>query len=348
MRNRIKVMQPVMPTRAAILRYLSISYDMSWFSNNGPCVTLLEKITGGVTVANATLGLELASKYAFRKNKVRIPAFTFPATATALMRSGFLPVLCDVDDDWKLKNIDQQSLPVCPFGCPVEGPLVDAAGAWGNSIKSDRVYSFHATKTMPAGEGGLVVGSIAESVKRDANFGFGDQVVETVGTNAKMSEFHAATALASLDIFESTSRRRMYMESRYRANLDGVVEFQNRPRGIYAIFPILVGDAQKMQHELFEKYEIETRRWYVPTLEHHPAFAGLPKEGKLKKCAELNKRLLCLPFHLNLTDEEVDYVCERVIECVLRGNGIRPSRVVQNTQVGEHSGQNNGGRELQN
>jgi dTDP-4-amino-4,6-dideoxygalactose transaminase len=271
---------------------------------------------GGVSVASATVGLELAAKCIF-KRRVRIPAFTFVATATALLRAGLEPVLCDVDETWALKDVDDQSLSVCPFGAAVRpGGLVDAAAGWGNQTEGTRVFSLHATKSLPAGEGGLVCGppELLARIRRLSNFGlevtpFVHGIVNEAGTNAKLSEYHAAVALASLDRWEVTAAKRRRLHDEYSLRLANYFERQPRPPGVYTTFPILVPNAAGVAREMSAK-GIETRRWYTPTLERHPAFRGLPVEGDLKNCRRLNDELLCLPFHNEMTPNDVDQVCE--------------------------------------
>jgi dTDP-4-amino-4,6-dideoxygalactose transaminase len=312
----VKVLVPDVPTADEIMPYLRKIDENKWYSNTGPLVKELESRMGGVTVSSATLGLELAAKVTFKKLRVRIPAFTFVATATALLRAGFQPVLCDVGDYWSLKDIDDQSLPVCPFGAGVTaGGLVDAASAWGNQHHGNRVFSLHATKALPAGEGGLVCGNseLLERVRRLANFGlepdrYAHGIVTEAGTNAKLSEYHAAVALAALDRWPKTAAIRRRLHALYVERLPEI-ERQPRAEGVYTTFPILVKDAAEIARLMAEK-GIETRRWYTPTLERHPAFANLPREGGLKNCQRLNDELLCLPFHAGITESDVDQVCE--------------------------------------
>lgn len=313
---RLKVLVPDVPDADAILPYLRRIDASKWYSNGGPLVQELERRTGGVAVSSATTGLELAASLYFKRRRVRVPAFTFAASVTALLRAGLDPVLCDVGEDWALPDPDEQSLNVCPFGAPVAGHgLIDAASAMGNQGYGTRVYSMHATKALPAGEGGLVVGDaeLMARVRKLANFGlevtpFAHGIVTEPGTNAKLSEYHAAVALASLDRWHDTVRWRRQLARAYEERL-GDIESQPRPMDcVYTTMPVLVRDADAVARLMAER-GIETRRWYTPTMERHPAFKGLPVDGPLKVCKRLNNMLLCLPFHravLPMVDEVVD------------------------------------------
>lgn len=317
----IKVLVPDVPTADDLLPYLRRIDAARWYSNSGPLVQELEARMGGVSVSSATLGLELAARCLFDwRRRVRVPAFTFAATATAVMRAGFEPILCDVGPDWSLIDpAEKQSLNVCPFGAPVSGgTLIDAASAWGNQTDGVRVYSLHATKSLPAGEGGIVCGppELLERVRKLACFGFDRTahthgVVAEVGTNAKLSEYHAAVALAALDRWPETVAWRRALDAAYRERLAGVVDCQRRQEGVYTTFPVLVRDADAVAARMTGK-GIETRRWYTPTLNRHPALQWLKTEGQLPNTATLNDSLLCLPFHRGITVADVDHICDRL------------------------------------
>src|SRR5207237_4206085 len=80
-----------------------------------------------------------------------------------------------------------------------------------------QAYSFHATKTLPAVEGGAVVASdvrLLAEVRRLRNHGIAsDPLASAPGFNAKMSELHAAVGLRSLQGLEAVlARRREYAE----------------------------------------------------------------------------------------------------------------------------------------
>ncbi len=312
----LNVLVPNVPKVEQLIPFLKVADEARMYSNGGALAQRLEKKLGGAVVSSCTTGLELAIPHVFKRKKIRIPAFTFVATATAVIRAGYEPVFCDVDPyTWLMADIDEQSLPVCAFGNPVEGPLVDAASAWGNPMTSNRVYSMHATKVIPAGEGGLVCGddSLLDHIRLSRNFGLQDGVSVVAGTNAKMSEYHCAVALAALDAFAVIDGRRKEMDARYRRNLEDVVQFQKRPVGTYNVFPILIRNAEMVRVELL-KHKIETRRWYAPIMPNHPAFVKYECES-LPNAIKLGDQILCLPFHTFMTDDDIDRVSELVKKC---------------------------------
>jgi dTDP-4-amino-4,6-dideoxygalactose transaminase len=67
---------------------------------------------------------------------------------------------------------------------------------------------------------------------------------------------------------------------------------------------------------------IETRRWYLPPLNRHPAFRHLPMAGlgELPVTQSLAERLLGLPFHTRLSSDDVARVV-RSLSNLLGGQG---------------------------
>lgn len=358
--RRHALLVPDMPTRQELAPYLERIDAARWYSNFGPLVRELEArlaallpapagvATRVATVANATLGLELAllSLGLPPGARVLVPALTFVASAASIVRAGLAPVICDVDPaSWMLtpgiarplvaRHGVAAVMPVSTFGCPQDPGdwdrfaaeagvpvVIDAAGAYGNQAVAARaltVFSMHATKTFAAGEGGFVAGGDAgriEQVRSLTNFGIvPGGLVNVPGTNAKLSEYHAAAGLAALDGWDARRRRRLEVHRRYLERLardcPGVRLQARPPEGVYAILPVLLPEGRDAGAvaEALAARGVETRRWYCPTLERHPAFAGCAIAGELAVARALNGRLLALPFHAFMGEAEVAEVC---------------------------------------
>jgi len=279
--------------------------------------------------------------------RVLLPALTFPATALAVARCGAEPVLGDVSaQTWMMtpaiarealarERIDAV-MPVASFGCPLPADewdefargtgvpvLVDAAAALGVQRLGKRVhwaFSLHATKPMGIGEGGLFVsadGTLAEKVRRLANFSFEHFIVQSrYGTNAKMSEYAAAVGLVQLERWPRLLQRRREVFDDYRSRLAalpqvGLQPLQAPPATLCVQLP---ADAAAVAAGL-ARSEIETRRWYLPPLNRHPAFRELRCIGpagstRLPVTEQLATSLLGLPFHSRLTSGDVATVVD--------------------------------------
>lgn len=189
----------------------------------------------GAAVSNGTMALELALRAVGvgPGQRVGVPSLGFFATAEAVHNVGAEICWLDVDDRGCLdpEDLDRHwgalaaVIPVHYMGFMVDMPAVLAvvgdefpviedacqghgaslgevpAGAWGRCA----CFSFYATKHITTAEGGAVVSDdaeIIETVKTIANHGMADRDRHQVwGTNARMSELHAALGLSQLDHF---------------------------------------------------------------------------------------------------------------------------------------------------
>ncbi|HEX8778419.1 MAG TPA: DegT/DnrJ/EryC1/StrS family aminotransferase, partial [Rhodanobacter sp.] len=65
---------------------------------------------------------------------------------------------------------------------------------------------------------------------------------------------------------------------------------------------------------------VQTRQWYCPTLDRHPAFAGFGAEP-LPVAHSLSERLLGLPFYLDITTAQIHRVCESLADVLAEAAG---------------------------
>ncbi len=357
--STIPLLVAQLPDTDALLPYLRQIDANRWYTNFGPLVRQLEQrfatsfapaLTAPtvITAASGTAGLELVlgALELPPDSSVLLPALTFVATATAVIRAGYRPLIGDVDaSSWLLTPDTARQyaathriaavMPVATFGNPQDVEawdaftvetgipvVIDAAGAYGNQRIGRHchvVFSLHATKALAAGEGGLVVShdqTMASSVRRLSNFGIdlerGNKVF-VAGENGKLSEYHAAVAHAALDQWPVMVERRRAVQSRYQHVLQQHcphLRMQRRAEnGIYPILVVLLPSGQcarDIQPELLAR-GIETRQWYCPTLDRHPAFAAYAA-GPLPIAHELAERLLGLPFFVDIDETQMQRV----------------------------------------
>ena len=320
-----------------LLEYENRLAEMTGASSaEGGCVTLSSG-TAALELGIAALGLP-------RGSRALLPAFTFPATLLAVLRCGLEPILCDVcPETWTLTpDIALASLqhrecklvvPVATFGhvLPAEGwdrfcaatgipVLIDAAAALGFQQvgrSANAAFSLHATKPLGIGEGGIFATSnedLAERVRRITNFGFErGMVTYPGGTNAKLSEYAAAVGLAQLDRWPELLNRRLSRWLKYRSalgKLPGVrvqAGFDQHPPAVVSV--TLPVDASHTASVLAAA-GIETRRWYLPPLHHHPSFAAIDRvgpngEATLPVTEDIAGHNLGLPFHTSLSDDDI-------------------------------------------
>jgi dTDP-4-amino-4,6-dideoxygalactose transaminase len=348
----IKLLVPDMPTADDLLVYLRRIDANRQYTNFGPLVRELEERlestfaadTGcrAVTFSNCTYALTLWLQALDLPlgSRVAVPALTFPATGLSILNAGLVPVLVDSDalrwvvtpeiisEIHSYKSI-AAVLAVATFGAAHDPKpwvdfsqrhgipvLIDAAGAVGNQLSAtglDVAYSLHATKTLGGGEGGFILSTNLERLKRMrqlTNFGIVPEGGGSlyVGTNAKMSEYHAAVALASLDRWPVQANLRRLLYQRYCKEIGDLLSLQEKSsEGVYSIFVGLVPSANHLTRALsgLARAGIETRRWYLPTLDQHPVFGGRTELACLGGTEAIRERLIGLPFHPFLTDRDL-------------------------------------------
>lgn len=312
------------------------------------------------TVSNATLGIELALKALNLPagSLILVPALTFVATITAIISAGHVPVVTDIDqNNWLLTpeiaaaavkaSGARAAVVVSTFGHPQNTRdwsafqkqsgiriVIDAAAAFGSQwLDADDipvVFSMHATKSLPAGEGGFIVSgdaSINALVCQMSNFGInldphaGVPVgyLSSAGTNAKLSEFHAAVGLASLDNWDRQALLRQHLYQRYRTRLEQScgpeLRWQTGPApSAPTTFCIRLGSETRRAHleMLCRAQGIATRRWYQPLLHRHAPEIGkivvLPPPHAEAVAADL----VGLPFFIDMSDAQIEAVVAAV------------------------------------
>lgn len=202
--------------------------------------------------------------------------------------------------------------------------LVDAAAAFG-SIADDGVpagrfgdvdvVSFHATKPFAIGEGGAVFSRDAElvaAIQRSINFGLdaSGRCTQMHGANGKMSELHAATALAVLDRFDGVLRERRAAAAALRREAPAGLGWQQEAeRSTWQFVPVALAGAVAL-HDAVERSRetVEVRRYYRPLHQMTP-YAELPTgAGGLGVTDRLADRVLCFPMANDLTASELEHV----------------------------------------
>ncbi|RMD58956.1 aminotransferase class I/II-fold pyridoxal phosphate-dependent enzyme [Candidatus Parcubacteria bacterium] len=311
-----------------------------------------------VTVANATSGLMLATELCRRPGGryVLMPSFTFVATPQAVRWCGLEPYFIDIrTNDWHmdeslveetLRLVGDEVAAVMPYatfgaapdvqyyrklhasGVPV---VVDAASSFGSTDETGQfgkgfpgmvVFSFHATKAFGIGEGGMVYSGDAEAaanLRRAANFGFSDErEVIMQGMNAKMSEYAAAVALATLDVFAHKVRlrrqiHRWYMRAFDERGLLGRGWAFHRARGNvpYQFVAALCPDGVRNRDvvSFLAKRGIQSRTYFDPPCHRHSYFRSC-RRTPLPITEAVSKRVISLPLWEEMSENHVDRVAD--------------------------------------
>lgn len=353
------VTKPRLPDLGRYMRYLEAAHERGRVTNFGPLhEELTERLEAylGVQnlllVANGTLALHIAYRALGLSGKIITTPFSFVATTSTLEWEGLDPAFVDIDGG--SLNLDPALLDAAPaasgivavhvYGnpCDVEAidayaaprgikVVYDAAHAFGSEIDGKSVLgwgdastlSFHATKLFHTIEGGAIIFRRREDyelARRLINFGQDDAGrIGPVGTNAKLSEYHAAAGLALLDATSDVIAERAGLVATYQRALDGWAQFQSwhpagRNNGAY--MPMLLeSEAQCLAlHERLVIDEIYTRRYFYPSL-NRLDFAG-EQAAPCPIGEDVASRILCLPLYAGLGAENALHIAERVKACL--------------------------------
>jgi dTDP-4-amino-4,6-dideoxygalactose transaminase len=280
-----------------------------------------------------------------------VPAAAFPAVPQAVWRAGCTPVAVDVEPGFL--TADPQAVKaaitkrtsgmvvVHTFGCPADVdalwtiarkagiPLIfDAATCWGITYRDRPLLSYgdvstlslHAMKLTHSVEGGAVMSTVrevADTVRRLRNFGVGPEGALRAGTNARMSELHAAVGAVVLDEADAEIRRRIRVRDWYLEGLrhiDWVQPVPFRPGAWPNVASLAVRlapdapvNAPALCAELMQ-YGVHARAYF--TGRYRPR--ELAAAGATPVADELGVRIVCLPFWGDLKEADVMRVVDAI------------------------------------
>lgn len=306
-----------------------------------------------VAVSSCTSGLMLVLRAAGLSGDVILPSFTFAATAHAVAWNGLRPAFVDIDPRTLTLSPVMATLgtgmrtsailATHTYGtpCDVEGLAAaaersgirlfyDAAHAFGSrhdgrpvgSFGDAEVFSLTPTKPVVAGEGGIIATNddeLAEACRIGREYAKEpDYDSRFVGLNARMSEFHAAVALSSLDGLDERIADRNRLAGWYREALGSTpgISFPAVRVGdvsTYKDFTILVdpeefGVGASSLAEALTAEGIDVRRYYSPPVHRmRPYRSG---GTTLPVTDDAAARVVTLPLWVGMTEEHVARVAE--------------------------------------
>ncbi|WP_235578195.1 DegT/DnrJ/EryC1/StrS family aminotransferase [Pseudorhodoferax sp. Leaf267] len=305
---------------------------------------------GTALTANGTSAIELALRLRARQGSLCLmPAFTFIASAHAVCNAGLTPYLADVDAEALVltTQIAHAALAQAPaqvaavlvvsaFGAPPDQgawaqfeadtgiPVVFDAAAAVTALdgigRQPVCVSLHATKVLGIGEGGAIFSAdTALTDEATALTGFGFRSAERVSTlrggNYRISEYAAAVGLAAMDGLPQQTAALRALTAAYASRLQHKAARLQRGAGAQWVTMTLnaIVPASQVQAvtDRMDADRIEWRRWWGLGCHRHPAFADVPR-ATLRQTDAVAPCVIGLPFHLGLTQDEID----RVVACL--------------------------------
>lgn len=359
----LPLVRPYVPGIPALASRLQSILDSGRLTNGRTVAELEERVADllGVAhvvgVASCTSGLMLVLQALDATGRVVVPSFTFAASAHAVVWAGGSPDFAEVDpatctldpaDAAALMEGASAMTATHVYGTPcrteelqalADGagiPLVyDAAHALGSKraglpigrFGAAEVFSLSPTKVVVAGEGGLVTtgdAGLAEACRLGRDYGNGgDYDCRFPGLNARMSELHAAVALASLEGLDERVAHRGALAARFVAGVAGVAGLTRAAveAGDTSTFkdltvivdPDSFGLSAVQLARALHAEGIDSRRYYSPPIHLQKAYASRwPERRALPVTEVLSTRVLSVPLWSHMTDEQIDGVSAAV------------------------------------
>jgi perosamine synthetase len=326
----------------------------------GPETSLFEQqfkdyigATSAISVGNGTLALELVWQTFIQQgrlsigDKVLLPSFTFVAVANSIVRSGLVPVFCDVDSEtWNLEaqwdNEDISAIcAVHTFGNPCDldeilylkdkGLIIveDCAEAAGAKYQGKRVgsfgdasiFSFSATKNMTTGEGGMACFSDQEDADmalllKENGFGYGKRNAWVAGHNYRLSNILCAIGIEQLKTLDARNEKRVKNANTfYKMCLEHNIPVTPQcssvdADSVYQILGVLIPpciNRDEVYEELLKK-GIEAKKYFSPAIHHQSYYVQNYPIAHLPVTDNISAHILCLPFDDKLNAEECCYM----------------------------------------
>lgn len=349
--------------------YVAEAAREAWYQGAGTFVRRFEQSFAGyvgvrhaIAVPHCTSALHLAllALGIGKGDEVIVPECSWIATAAPISQVGAQPVFADIDPTtWCIssKSIEQlitektrAVIPVGLYGLPADMLTIrkitenfkirlieDAAqslggkyaGRMSGSAADVAAFSFHGTKTLTTGEGGMFVTNDDATFER-AQFlrdhgrsraNYKNFYNTEVAYKYRMSDLQAAFGLAQLERIEQLLEKKRKIFQWYRMRLAEIpgLDLNPEPAGfensywmttvvLDASFGLTTADIRSK----FEEYGIDVRPFFHP-MSSLPAFARFPNvqeaQQRNKAAYFISPRAFNLPSALQLTETQVDRVC---------------------------------------
>ena len=359
------------------INYVADAIENGWYSKATEYCTKFENRFAeyqGVNFAvslpscTAAIHLSLLACGVGPQDEVIVPDATWIATAAPITYIGATPIFADIDrNSWCLSAesfancITPKTKAVIPVDLYGNMPdmdavievakendiqiIEDAAEAMGSEYKKRKagtfgntgVFSFHGTKTLTTGEGGMLITDNEKIYQRVLFLGDHGRKPEDkmfynseIGYKYKMSNLQASLGLAQLERIEELLSKKKMIFSWYKKRLGGLSglrlnDQQAHIKNTYWMVTVIIDKKYGLKKEsvikkLKEK-NIDSRPFFYP-LSSLPAYRDTIQARKAQNhniiSYEISPFGINLPSALNLTEEEVDFVCDVLQTYILK------------------------------
>jgi perosamine synthetase len=211
--------------------------------------------------------------------------------------------------------------------------IEDCAQAHGAQYQGQNVgsfgsgcFSFYPTKNITTGEGGIITtdnDEVSESCRLLRNHGQSSKYYHTVlGYNYRMTDIQAAIGIVQLNKLNEFNKKRIQNAEYYNKHLklDGMVtpHKEANVKHVYHQYVVKI-ENDSINRDVFMKYltdnGIGCAVHYPLPIFSQPLYRDLGYTEKIAKCpvtSDLVNRVLSLPVHPSLTEEDLKYIVETI------------------------------------
>ena len=285
-------------------------------------------------------------------DEILVPSHTAFPTIEPMLHFGAKPVFIDIDETYCLDvdlleaSITARTvciLPVHLYGHPANLDRVfeaarkhalwvieDCAQAHGARFKAKRVgslglagvFSFFPSKNLTVmGDGGCITTNdtaLAADLRMLRDHGRKSKYIhEAVGYNYRFNEIQAAVGRVELRNLDKLNEHRRRVAARYTERLSDVVKTPPEIEWAYAVYHMYVIRTERRDQlaKHLQSKGIGTGIHYPVANHQQPVvtkiYSDLPK---LPHTEAAVKEILSLPIYGELPPEDVDYVCDAILE----------------------------------
>lgn len=295
---------------------LILQEDVEQFEEN------LAKFTGvkyAVAVANGTDAITLALKaIGVNGAVIEVPGYTFKATMEAIKHSGNYPQVVDINKN-RILNTRGNCIPVHIEGtksyCPnaIMEDAAQALGSKGIGYSGTASLSFYPAKILGCfGDGGAVIThskDVADKIKLLRHH-WQTNENEEYAYNSRLDNVQAAFLNVKLQYLPEILKRREEIAEKYK-ELEGVVGLPYYQEGrVWQDYVIEVDEPIKLA-EYLKSHGIQTLGYGMT-----PPHKALNTGQTLENTEKLYSRMIRLPCNETLSNEQVEYVIEKVKDYV--------------------------------
>jgi perosamine synthetase len=366
--ERIPISGPSITDRE--IAYVTEAVSTAWYANHNAFHARFEaafadyvgrRFAIATPSCTAALHLTLAALGIGPGDEVAVPDITWIASSAPISYVGATPLFVDVDEEsWcmdaaslqraitprtkalivvdlygNMPDMDAIRAVADDRGIAVIEDAAEAIGSEYHGAKAGSfgvasTFSFHGSKTLTTGEGGMLVTDdprLHERILflRDHGRPAGDRMFwnTEVAFKYKMSSMQAALGLAQLERVEELVARKREIAGWYRHELDGLdgVTFNSEAAGVkntYWMNTVIVDAIDKLAlNEYMAERGVDCRPFFHP-LSSLPAYASHrdANTGRTPVSYRLSPHGLNLPSALNLTQAQVRRVCATLREAL--------------------------------